>query len=43
MVREGPPVARGGMGGPSKRQLGPDPHLGALDFQAEKAARFDST
>ena len=29
---KGPPVAMGGMGGgPSKRQLGPDPHLGALD------------
>ena len=29
---KGPPLAMGGYrGGPSKEQLGPDPHLGALD------------
>ena len=29
---KGPPVAMGGWGGPSKGQLGPDPHRGALDM-----------
>ena len=30
-VRRGPRAQRGGGGGPSKRHLGPDPHLGVLN------------
>ena len=30
---EGSYVVRGGGGGPSKRHLGPDPHLGVLNFR----------
>ena len=38
--RADPPVAMEGMGGPSKGQLGPHPHLGALDEAALSNCKY---
>ena len=37
---KGPPIAMRRLGGPSEGQLGPDPHLGALDRKDSMRPKF---